>query len=145
MRMSLAVLAALASVAIGLTACGSTGSSAGNASPRAGSSAAVSSTPAARSSTRATVSSTASQPATSAMITIKNFAYRVSGPVSAGEKVTVTNNDDVSHTVTADSGSLFSVNVTPGHMASFTAPGKAGTYKFHCNYHANMHGKLVVK
>lgn len=80
------------------------------------------------------------------MITIKNFSYQVAGPVSPGAKVTVQNNDDVNHTVTADSGNAFNVNVpSNGGTASFTAPAKPGTYKFHCTYHANMHGQLVVK
>jgi plastocyanin len=28
---------------------------------------------------------------------------------------------------------------------TFTAPNKPGTYPFHCTYHSNMHGVLVVK
>jgi plastocyanin len=27
---------------------------------------------------------------------------------------------------------------------TFVAPKAAGTYKFHCNIHANMHGVLTV-
>jgi plastocyanin len=82
------------------------------------------------------------------MITIKDFNYHVSGPVSPGEKVVVKNNDNVNHTVTSDSGAgkLFNVNVpSGGGTKTFTAPSKPGTYPFHCNYHAHMHGKLVVK
>lgn len=57
----------------------------------------------------------------------------------------VENRDQVAHTVTADaSGSLFDVTVDPGSTASFTAPTSPGSYKFHCRFHANMHGTLVV-
>ena len=30
-------------------------------------------------------------------------------------------------------------------MVTFTAPAAPGSYKFHCAYHSNMHGTLVVK
>lgn len=85
-----------------------------------------------------------SNPASSAVITIKNFAYRISGRVNAGEKVTVRNEDDVAHTVTSDSGDAFDVNVPASGTASFVAPSKSGRYPFHCTYHSNMHGTLVV-
>lgn len=85
------------------------------------------------------------KPQPGAMITIKDFNYRVSGPVHPGDKVTVKNLDNVAHTVTADTGNAFDVKVPPGTTKTFTAPPKAGTYAFHCTYHATMHGKLVVK
>jgi plastocyanin len=37
------------------------------------------------------------------------------------------------------------VTVGPGDSATFTAPNKPGNYKFHCTFHSNMHGTLVVK
>lgn len=83
--------------------------------------------------------------AATATITIKNFAYQVSGPVSPDEKVIVRNDDSAMHTVTADSLRAFGVSVSPSATASFTAPRKPGSYPFHCAYHADMHGKLVVK
>lgn len=80
------------------------------------------------------------------VITIKNFSYAVPTSVKPGAKVTVKNDDQVNHTVTADqSDSLFNVTVpSNGGTATFTAPSKPGRYKFHCNFHANMHGVLVV-
>ncbi|GAC1595508.1 MAG: hypothetical protein NVS3B21_18580 [Acidimicrobiales bacterium] len=59
--------------------------------------------------------------------------------------MTVTNRDPVAHTVTSDTSGQFNVNVQPGATATFTAPKSPGTYKFHCIYHGNMHGTLVVK
>lgn len=80
------------------------------------------------------------------MVTIRNFAYRVPKSVDPGAKVTVKNVDQVTHTVTADSSErLFDVSVDPGGTATFSAPTTPGRYKFHCNYHSNMHGTLVVK
>ena len=64
--------------------------------------------------------------------------------VAPGGLVKVVNRDDQGHTVTGDAGG-FDVAVNPKGVASFTAPKKPGTYAFHCNYHGNMHGVLVVK
>ncbi|WP_230209346.1 cupredoxin domain-containing protein [Nostocoides sp. HKS02] len=55
------------------------------------------------------------------------------------------NMDGENHTVTADSGNAFDAKATAGTTVTFVAPAKAGTYPFHCAYHANMHGVLVVK
>jgi plastocyanin len=77
-------------------------------------------------------------------ITIQNFTYSVSGPAAPGSTVNVTNKDDTAHTVTADSANAFDVTIQPGKTAKFTAPKQPGTYKFHCTFHANMHGTLSV-
>jgi plastocyanin len=80
-----------------------------------------------------------------AMITIKNFAFHISGTVMPGATVHVTNDDSTAHTVTSDSGNAFDVTVDPGKSATLTAPHARGGYKFHCNFHSDMHGTLVVK
>lgn len=85
-----------------------------------------------------------SRAAAAVHITIKNFAYRLSGSAAAASMVRVTNNDGEAHTVTADSGSAFDVTVPPGKTVSFAAPKKGGSYPFHCNFHSDMHGTLVV-
>lgn len=136
-RIALAGLAAVA--AAGLTGCSGSGSGGAHAA----------STPAPTVSTRSGPSTSApagsgSTTPASALITIKNFGYQLSGPVQPGQTVVVMNKDSVSHTVTADSGNTFNVNVSPSGKATFTAPRTAGTYPFHCTYHATMHGKLVV-
>ncbi|OMH34813.1 hypothetical protein BGP79_00050 [Tersicoccus sp. Bi-70] len=78
------------------------------------------------------------------MIEIKEFAYQSHGAVGAGSTVTVKNNDDTTHTVTADDGS-FGVTVKPGESMSFKAPAKPGRYAFHCEFHGNMNGELTVE
>jgi plastocyanin len=75
-------------------------------------------------------------------VTIKNLTF-TSTPVKSGDTVTVTNNDAVMHTVTSDDGKSFDVSIDPGKTATFTAPA-AGTYKFHCKIHSQMHGTLTV-
>lgn len=88
-----------------------------------------------------------SAPATSAaVITVRDFAYGPPLVVAAGAVVTVTNMDGAEHTVTADDGPAFDVDVKgSGGTASFTAPSTPGTYAFHCTFHPGMHGTLTVK
>ncbi|MDQ1456194.1 MAG: hypothetical protein QOH28_1814 [Actinomycetota bacterium] len=105
---------ALAALAFGLAACGSSS----------------------KSTTPATTSSGAAQ------ITIDSqFTFHVT-PVKAGSTVTVKNDASVTHTVTQDGGG-FNVTIDGGKTATFTAPA-AGTYKFHCNIHTFMKGTLTV-
>jgi plastocyanin len=82
---------------------------------------------------------------TAVVIHISKFAYQTPASVSPGAKVTVMNMDGEAHTVTADTGSAFDSKIDPGASSTFTAPMKPGTYAFHCTYHGNMHGMLVVK
>jgi plastocyanin len=79
------------------------------------------------------------------MIMIKDFAYRTPTSVSPGARVEVMNGDGEAHTVTSDSKGDFDVTVAAGASVTITAPTKPGSYAFHCNFHSNMHGVLVVK
>lgn len=88
-------------------------------------------------------SSTASSSAV--VIHISKFAYEIPASVAPGATVTVMNMDGEAHTVTADSGSAFDTKIDPGASSTFTAPTKPGSYAFHCTYHGNMHGTLVVR
>jgi plastocyanin len=81
----------------------------------------------------------------SAVITMQNTSFKVAGPVKAGATVNIKNNDSFQHTVTSDDGTSFNVSVDGGKTATITAPSKAGTYKFHCNIHSNMHATLTVQ
>jgi plastocyanin len=81
--------------------------------------------------------------AESAVITISDFEYSISGTVSPGSEVSVRNEDGVGHTVTSDDG-LFDVAVDPGGEATFTAPDEPGEFPYHCIPHPNMTSTLVV-
>ncbi len=78
-------------------------------------------------------------------VSIANFAF---GPTSltvkVGTKVSWTNNDTVTHTVTADKGAFNAGPLTPGSTFSFTFT-KAGTYSYHCNIHPSMMATIVVQ
>lgn len=75
---------------------------------------------------------------------IKDFDYTMPTTVKAGSKITVTNKDGASHTVTSDTGGLFDAVVKGGATTTMTAPMKPGKYPFHCTYHGSMKGVLVV-
>lgn len=76
---------------------------------------------------------------------IKKFKYTTPVSVSPGATVSVMNMDGENHTVTADAGNAFDDKADAGKTTTFTAPMTAGSYPFHCTYHSNMHGVLVVK
>lgn len=79
-------------------------------------------------------------------IVIKDFGFQGPSSVAPGTTVKVTNMDAQAHTVTADDGSSFDVMVRgSGGTATFTAPTRPGTYAYHCTFHPNMVGTLVVK
>ena len=79
-------------------------------------------------------------------IVISGMSYTVPPSVKAGERITVVNNADPAHTVTADANNLFDVRISgSGGFSTFIAPTTPGTYPFHCKYHAGMHGSLIVQ
>jgi plastocyanin len=63
--------------------------------------------------------------------------------VKAGTTVTWTNNDNTLHTVTADDASFSSGDMNKGSTFSHTFS-TAGTYAYHCNYHAAMKASVVA-
>lgn len=84
------------------------------------------------------------QPA--ATITIKDFGYGGPITVAPGATVAVTNMDSAGHTVTSDKDAAFDVKVSGhGGTGTLTAPAQSGTYPYHCSYHPDMHGTLIVK
>ena len=85
-------------------------------------------------------------PVAGSQIVISNFAYTVPPSVGPSQELTIVNKDEPNHTVTADENNVFNIRVSGGGgIMSFTAPTTPGTYAFHCEYHANMHGVLTVQ
>jgi plastocyanin len=78
-------------------------------------------------------------------ITIQNFAFSPARlTVAAGATVTVTNKDQVAHTLTATKGGFDTGEIAAGQSKSFTAPNNPGTYPYICSIHQYMSGTLVV-
>lgn len=80
-------------------------------------------------------------------VTISNYMFSPAIiKVKVGTTVTWTNQDAVSHTVTADNPSgdaPSSMDIAQGKSYSFTFT-KAGTYTYHCFPHPYMHGTVEV-
>lgn len=124
-------LAALAlALPLALAACGSSGDTAsGTPAPK----------PAATSATKA------AKPARAAKITIAGFEYRPGTiAVKTGTRITWTDSDSANHSVTADDGSFDVGNIAGGARGSHTFA-NAGAFAYHCTYHPNMHGRVVVR
>lgn len=102
-------------------------------------------TPASESSTTSDSATSSGSESAATKITISDFEYSVPESVPAGAKITVTNSDDVGHTVTTDTGDTFDEAVGGGETVTFTAPDKAGEYPFHCTPHPRMTSTLVVE
>ncbi len=83
--------------------------------------------------------------ATNVAVEIKNFSFPPAAlTVKTGTKVTWTNNDSVSHTITSDSAALLnSETLSPGQSFSFTFA-NAGSTNYHCSIHPTMKGSAVV-
>jgi len=83
--------------------------------------------------------------ATADAITIKDFSFSPSAvTVAPGATVTVTNHDQVAHTVTAMDGKFNTGDIAPGRSKTFTAPNTAGAYPYICSIHQYMTGTLTV-
>jgi len=64
--------------------------------------------------------------------------------VKLGTKITWVNDSDVTHSVTSSSSKWsFDKSVDPGTVITFTFK-KAGTYKYHCIFHPDQLGEIVV-
>jgi plastocyanin len=83
-------------------------------------------------------------PAAPNTVTIADMAFTPPTiTVTVGTAVTWKNNDNMTHTVTADDDSYDSGNIGSG--SSFTKTfSTAGTYPYHCSIHPTMTGKVVV-
>ena len=125
----------LAGLGLVLSGCGSSGGGGYGAAGTGGSQAASAGTSAPPAATA------------SGAIRIAGFAYDPSPlTVTPGQVVSVTNTDSAEHTASSDRAGLFVADdVTTGKTVTFKAPAQPGTYTFHCQYHASMHGTLIVK
>ncbi|WP_219816160.1 cupredoxin domain-containing protein [Arthrobacter sp. B1805] len=149
---ALPALVLAAAVVMGSAACSSTAetpaadtASSAAAAPTTAPTAASSAAPTAEASAGAGMAESAdAAPAEEAMITIADFEYQMPDSIAPGAEVTVINEDDAPHTVTAEGGGEFDVEVGPGETVTFMAPEEAGEYEVICTYHPEMSSTLVI-
>ncbi|MGC1237458.1 MAG: cupredoxin domain-containing protein [Acidimicrobiales bacterium] len=78
-------------------------------------------------------------------IEINNFMFHpMVLKVKPGVTVTVTNEDDVVHTLSAVDGKFNTGDILPGATKTFTAPMKRGKYRYICMIHQFMKGTIDV-
>jgi plastocyanin len=137
-------LLALCLVAL-LAACGGTTTTTTASTPTTAPTTAPTATPTTAPTAAPTNTPTTAPTSTGNSVSIANFAFSpTSLTVKVGTKVSWTNNDSVTHTVTANQGAFNSGPLTPGSTFSFTFT-KAGTYSYHCNIHPSMLATIVVQ
>jgi plastocyanin len=87
----------------------------------------------------------ARQHAAAPSVLINDAGYSPSTIVVApGGEVTWSNRGANPHTVTSDTGAFDSGTLMPKAGFQLAAPAATGTYAYHCNFHAFMHGTIVV-
>jgi plastocyanin len=76
-------------------------------------------------------------------ITIDQFQYNPAElAASVNQPITITNNDDFPHTVTAEDKS-FDVTINPKGTATVTVP-KAGNFPYTCTLHPGQHNPASI-
>lgn len=64
--------------------------------------------------------------------------------ISVGSSVTWTNDHTLAHTATADTGAWDTGAIAPGATSAAITFNAPGTFAYHCRFHADMHGMLIV-
>ncbi|MHA4809476.1 cupredoxin domain-containing protein [Flavitalea flava] len=78
-------------------------------------------------------------------VSISNFSFSSANlQISAGSTVTWTNNDNTTHTVTADDASFTSGDLAHGSTFSHTFT-SAVVFHYHCKYHSMMKAVVTVQ
>jgi plastocyanin len=83
--------------------------------------------------------------ASSDHITISNFMFSpMTDDVAPGTTVSVTNNDAVTHTLSATGDQFNTGDIAPHQTKTFKVPTTPGTYHYICDIHQYMLGTIVV-
>lgn len=84
------------------------------------------------------------RPVEEAVITVRDFAYELPSSVAPGATVTVVNEGEATHAVTAQDRATFEAVVAGGEATTFIAPEVPGAYPIICTYHPEISGTLIV-
>lgn len=77
-------------------------------------------------------------------VTMQNMSFSIASlTVKTGTTVTWTNNDNTTHTVTADDDSFNSGDIAAGYSFTKTFSTK-GSFPYHCIYHSTMKATVIV-
>ncbi len=92
----------------------------------------------------ATTADTGGDAGSALEITIENFAFSGAETAAVGETVTITNEDSVAHTWTAEEGGFDSGTIAQGETFEFTFD-EAGEFDYFCSIHPQMEGTVTVE
>ncbi len=80
-----------------------------------------------------------------AQVSISDYSFHPATiTVAPGTRVTFSNHDQTAHTATSTQTAFDTGTISPGKSATVTLR-KPGTYTYICQFHAFMHGTVVVK
>jgi plastocyanin len=100
------------------------------------------------SSTSKAAGATSAAPAPAAgklKVSISGFAYQpVTVTAGVGSRITFTNHDATAHTATSNNPAFDTGTLKPGQSGTVILK-KPGTYTFYCQFHAFIHGTVIVK
>jgi plastocyanin len=78
-------------------------------------------------------------------VDISNFAYSPATiTVKVGTTVTFTDKESVEHTATSNTSGVFETGTLQNGQAVSIKLEKVGTFSYHCDFHAFMHGTIRV-
>jgi plastocyanin len=76
-------------------------------------------------------------------ITIKDFMYNPAEvTATAGQPITITNNDGFNHTITAKDGT-FNIDI-PANGSVTLRVSRTGTFPYSCTYHPGQHNPATI-
>lgn len=123
----------LFTMGLGLASCGGSSSNGTSSATTAG----------AATTTGGAATTAAGTPAAPGAIAIHNFAFQpMTLSAKVGDSITVTNQDNTSHSLTANDGSFDTGVFNSGSKTVKLT--KAGTFSFHCQIHSFMTGTITV-
>lgn len=92
----------------------------------------------------ATTAETGGDAGSALEITIENFAFSGAETAAVGDTVTITNEDSVGHTWTAEEGEFDSGTIAEGETFEFTFD-ETGEFDYFCAIHPQMEGTITVE
>ncbi|HEX4429288.1 MAG TPA: cupredoxin domain-containing protein [Frankiaceae bacterium] len=101
--------------------------------------------PSTRTASHSARSASRQRPVKATRITISDYAYQPAKiTVASGASLTFSNRDQTPHTATGTPNGFDTGRIKPGQSKTITVS-KPGTYAYYCQFHAFMHGTIIVR
>jgi plastocyanin len=101
--------------------------------------------PSTRTASHSARSASRQPPVKATRIAISDYAYQPAKiTVASGASLTFSNRDQTPHTATGTPNGFDTGAIKPGQSKTITVS-KPGTYTYYCQFHAFMHGTIIVR